>query len=208
MAEKQQLKKRTRDKEAKITRIIDAMMSLIEIKGYDSVTSRDIAKEAGVSNGLVFKYFPDGKPAILKELGIRCRRDTFSLHMPDKVDFDDFPGYLRPALIAYIAHERKYIHLYWALTAALQSDKKLYSSFEELSRNDHDAMLSFFVQFKNTNIDRVPDQGEFIAQWMFVIDATIDHHLLYPIAFPTDEKLVDMLVDLSLKLWEYEGLKK
>jgi AcrR family transcriptional regulator len=208
MAEKQQLKKRTRDKEAKITRIIDAMMSLIEVKGYDSVTSRDIAKEAGVSNGLVFKYFPDGKPAILKELGIRCRRDTFSLHMPDKVDFDDFPGFLRTALIAYIAHERKYIHLYWALTTALQSDKKLYSSFEEFSKDDHDAMLSFFQQFKRTKISRVTDPGQFIAEWMFVIDATIDHHLLYPIAFASDEKLVDMLVDLSLKLWEYKGLKK
>jgi len=207
MAEERQLKKWTRDKEAKIACIIDATLRLIEVKGYDSVTSRDIAKEAGVSNGLVFKYFPEGKPAILKELGLQCRRDTFNFHMPEKVDFNDFPGFLRTALFAYVAHERKYIHLYEALTMALRSDKKLYSSFEEFSKVDNEAMRIFFLQFKNTNIDRVTDQGEFITQWIFLIDATIDHHLLYPIAFATDEKLVDMLVDLSVKLWGYDEPK-
>ncbi|WP_255334536.1 TetR/AcrR family transcriptional regulator [Methanosarcina sp. KYL-1] len=32
---------------------------LIEIKGYENVTIRDIAEAAGVSIGLIYKYFPD-----------------------------------------------------------------------------------------------------------------------------------------------------
>ena len=207
MAEEQQPKKRTRDKDAKIAGIIDAMMRLIEVRGYAGITSRDIAKEAGVSNGLVFKYFPDGKPGILKELGIRCRRDAFSFHMPDKVDFNDFPGFLRTALKAYIAHERKYIHLYWALTTAIQADKELYSSFEDFSRIDQEAMLAFFVRFKHTKIGHVKDPGVFVNQWIFMVDATIDHHLLYPIAFASDEELVDKLVEFSVKLWDYSPKK-
>lgn len=203
MAEKQQLKARTRDKKAKIACIIDATLHLIEVKGYASVTSRDIAKEAGVSNGLVFKYFPEGKPSIIKELGLMISRDTFKFHMPDTVDFNDFPGFLRTALAGYITYERKYFHLHKALTIALESDKKLYSCVEELYNTDQADMLAFFVQFKDININRSENPGEFIAKWLFIINAVIDHHLLYPLAFSSDDKLIDMLVEISLKLWDY-----
>ena len=174
------------------------------MKGYDSVTSRDIAMKAGVSKGLVYKYFPDGKPAILKELGFRVRSDTFKLHKSEVVDFNDFSGFLRDAFATYIIHERKYIPIYCALTMALQSNKKLYSCFEEFLEADRAAMLAFFVQFKGINLNRPGNLGDFIAQWMFVIDATIDHHLLYPNVFTTDDNLIDLLIEISLKLWDYK----
>lgn len=203
MVEPPQPKKRTRDKEAKIARIIDATLLLIEKKCYARVTSRDIAREAGVSNGLVFKYFPEGKPAILKELGLRCRRDTFKLQASDTVDFDDFPGFLRAALTDYVAYERKYIHLYSALTSAIESDKELYSRMEEFFKVDREAMQAFFARFKGIDVNRRGNPGDFIVQWLYIVDAAIDHYLLYPNVFASDEQLVDMLVEMSLKLWDY-----
>ncbi|MCQ1534962.1 helix-turn-helix transcriptional regulator [Methanosarcina sp. KYL-1] len=48
-----------RDRKAKIISIQEATCMLIEIKGYENVTIRDIAEAAGVSIGLIYKYFPD-----------------------------------------------------------------------------------------------------------------------------------------------------
>ena len=49
-----------RNKEVKIIFIQDATCMLIETKGYEKVTIRDIAEAAGVSIGLIYKYFPEG----------------------------------------------------------------------------------------------------------------------------------------------------
>ena len=53
-----EMKNVVRDKEAKICSIVDATRTLIETAGYDEVTIRDIAASAGVSVGLIYKYFP------------------------------------------------------------------------------------------------------------------------------------------------------
>jgi AcrR family transcriptional regulator len=42
-------------------------MQLIATRGYEATTLRDIAKEAGVSVGLLYRYFP-GKQAIVLAL--------------------------------------------------------------------------------------------------------------------------------------------
>ena len=59
-----------RDKEAKIQRIIQVTRQLLEKSDLGQLTIRDIAKEANVSIGLIYKYFPEGKPAIIKEIGL------------------------------------------------------------------------------------------------------------------------------------------
>jgi AcrR family transcriptional regulator len=47
--------------------ILRAAESLFERRGYDEVTTTDIAREAGVAVGSVYAYFPD-KPTILCEV--------------------------------------------------------------------------------------------------------------------------------------------
>src|SRR5258705_5389943 len=46
------------------THLYDTAMQLISKRGYEATTLRDIAKEAGVRVGLLYRYFP-GKQAVI-----------------------------------------------------------------------------------------------------------------------------------------------
>ncbi len=53
------------DRKQSIKKIMDATNRLIKEKGYTMVSIREVASEAGVSVGLIYKYFPGGKVDIL-----------------------------------------------------------------------------------------------------------------------------------------------
>ena len=55
------------DKAETRKRIVSAAKALFRTKGFDSATTRDIAKEAGIATGTMFNYFPS-KEAIVVEL--------------------------------------------------------------------------------------------------------------------------------------------
>lgn len=195
---------RTRDKEAKIASILDATLRLIEEKGYEGVTSRDIAQEAGVSNGLVFRYFPGGKPGIVKALSLRFASDTLKLYRYDEADFDDFPGFLRTVLCRVISYNQEHYQILAAITIVLLADKKITLSSEDEINFDLAPLVDFYGQFKGIDTSRLENPGEFVTQWLEILNAVIIHHMAYLSAFGTDEKLIDALVNLSLRLWGYE----
>ena len=61
---------RTRKGTATRQRLLDTAVKLFASTGYDAVTMRAIAREAGVSTGLAYRYF-DGKEALVAELYAR-----------------------------------------------------------------------------------------------------------------------------------------
>lgn len=65
---------RGRKKEQSRQRAIDAAMRLFDERGIDATSMDDIAREAGLSRGTVFNYFPY-KEAILVEIGARFVAD-------------------------------------------------------------------------------------------------------------------------------------
>src|SRR5262245_15540703 len=46
-------------------RLYDIAIRMIAERGYDATTLRDIAKEAGVSVGLLYRYFPSKQAVII-----------------------------------------------------------------------------------------------------------------------------------------------
>ncbi len=56
-------------KAAKKALIMDVTKRMIEEKGYQDTNTNKIAQAAGISIGLVYKYFPRGKIDILREMG-------------------------------------------------------------------------------------------------------------------------------------------
>src|SRR6185436_13134446 len=47
------------------TRLYDTAINLIASKGYEATTLRDIAGEAGVSVGLLYRYFPNKQAVVI-----------------------------------------------------------------------------------------------------------------------------------------------
>jgi AcrR family transcriptional regulator len=68
-----------RDPEARRSRVIEVATKLFAERGYESTSVNDVAAEAGVSVGALYKYFPD-KPALLEGV-----LDTFELEFSESM---------------------------------------------------------------------------------------------------------------------------
>ena len=51
------------------TKILNALSLLLEQKNFNAITTAGIAKEAGVTEGLIYKYFKDKKDLLFELLG-------------------------------------------------------------------------------------------------------------------------------------------
>lgn len=80
----------SKGKKEKIISIQEATCMLISTKGYENVTIRNIAEVAGVSIGLIHKYFTGDKFDILKEISSRNTGELLMTKKPQNIDFKIF----------------------------------------------------------------------------------------------------------------------
>lgn len=197
-------KKGGRDREGKTKSILDATKRLIEDNRYENVTIRDIAREANVSIGLIYKYFPGGRPEIVREIGLRFVAELTTATSPGSFDFDDFPGFLKGFFASNLAYYKNNWRFLTALTVATMLDRKIFEGFEDMGKEKLEAVIGFFGRFRGVDFS---DKGEpwlFVAKWSDVTKSIMLHHTIYPTPFESDEELVDLLVDISLMMWGFK----
>jgi len=197
------LKKYERDKEAKIQRIISITKNLIEKNGYNNVSIRDIVKEAEVSIGLIYKYFPKGKIDILKHLSYQNMDEIFQINKHDKIDFEDFPGYMKETIQKMFELHKKNIKLIKAFTIAALMEDTILEDIETIDAEDYIIVTEFFNRFKGVTISN-KDSVKVLTEWSITIKSLIFHSSVFPTIFNNDELLINMLVDISLKIWNYK----
>jgi len=61
-------KTRQESKKTTIQKILRTTRTMILRDGYNAITTTKIANEADISVGIIYSYFPEGKPAIAKEI--------------------------------------------------------------------------------------------------------------------------------------------
>lgn len=199
---KKDQKSTKRDKKTKIISIQDAMCMLIETKGYENVTIRDIAEAAGVSIGLIYKYFPGGKFDILKEIGYRYTDELLRIKQPETIDFNDFPGYMRDIIKNMQQFYKDNSPLIKALTMATLSDSEIVEEIKKMDVKDYKTASEFFCRFNGVDIGN-KDPLEVLVCWGFTVKSIILCDVIYPLPLMDEEALTDLMVDLSLKIWGY-----
>ena len=197
------LKKYERDKEAKIQRIISITKKLIEKNGYNNVSIRDIVKEAEVSIGLIYKYFPKGKIDILKQLSHQNMDEVFQINHQDKINFEDFPGYMKETIKKMFELHKKNINLIKAFTIAASMEETIHEDIKTIKVEDYTIITEFFNRFKGVKISN-KDSGEVLTEWSITTKSVMYHHSIFPTIFKNDESLINMLIDISLKIWNYK----
>ena len=195
-------KKYERDKEAKIQRIIHSTKTLVENNGYNAVSIRDIAKEADVSIGLIYKYFPNGKFDILKQLSFKHMNNDFMINQPEKINFADFPGYMRNVTKSMIEIHRKNAKLIKAFTVAALIEDKVLEDIKSIDAEDYLNISEFFSEFDGVDISD-KDHVNLFTEWSLTIKSMIFYSTMFPAIFKDDESLIDLLVDISIKIWNY-----
>lgn len=177
---------------------------LIETRGYDKVTIRDIAETAGVSIGLIYKYFPGGKFDILKGLSYRYIDELFLINQPETVDFNNFPVYVKEVLKKMQKLYKEWDSLIKAMIMAALVGSEI---VDEVQKEDYEDFFKtqseFFCRFKGVEIGS-KDPQEVLMYWWITIKSIILCDMIYPFPLKKEEALTDMLVDLSLKIWDYQ----
>lgn len=196
------LKKYERDKEAKIQRIIQSTKILVEDKGYSQVSIRDIAKEADVSIGLIYKYFPRGKIDVLKELSSQYMNEDFMMNQPDKIDFEDFPGYIREVIQNMVELHKKISKLIKAAATAALMEDEILEDIKTVKVEDYAVIPELFNKFRGVNISD-KDAINVLTEWSLTVKSIIFYSIMFPTIFKDEESLMDMLVRLSLKIWGF-----
>jgi AcrR family transcriptional regulator len=197
-------RKYVRNKDEKVSNILASTKRLIEDDGYENVTVRDIAGEAGVSIGLIYKYFPGGKPEIVREVGLRFVSELTAAGRPESIDFDDFPGFLREFFAASLAYYRDNRRFLSALSIATITDRKIFEGHENVGEEKMRAITGFFGRFRGVDYAGKGEPWLFLAKWSDLTKSIMLHHAIYPSPFESEEELVGILVKISLMMWEYK----
>ncbi len=193
-----------RNKKAKIISIQDAMCMLIETKGYENVTIRDIAEAAGVSIGLIYKYFPGGKYDILMEISYQYTDELLRIKQPETVNFDDFPGYIRDVIKNMLQFYKDNSSLIKALIMTSLLDSEIMDEIKKTDIAYYKAASEFFCRFNGVEIGD-KDPLEVLIYWGITVKSILLFSIiyLYSIPFISEEALTDLMVDISLKIWGY-----
>jgi AcrR family transcriptional regulator len=181
--------------------ILEAAAALFSERGYDQTTTHQIAAEAGVSVGALYRYF-DGKPAILRELyareisGLRSRvLEEFSL--ADLVS-KDIPALLRKtiALAFKIYAERP------GLRRVLAEQTRKIPELVELRRalevDVHRAVRQILQVAPGVTLEEV-EVGAYLVT--LFVESLMDDYVLYRrehIDFG-DERVIEAASDLLLR---------
>lgn len=204
-------KKFIRDKELKFRRITNSIKTLIEEKGYNRVSIQDIADKADVSVGLIYRYFPKGKFDILMQVDYELVDDYFLVDQLNKIDFEDFPSYMRMIIKNMIEKQRENDEFIKAITLAtlMESNNNshdIHEGFKKLDIGNFVIIPEFFSKFSNLELSD-KDTSKIFNDWYLAIKGTMFLSTMYPTLFKDDESLLEMLVDLSLKMWYYNNHK-
>jgi AcrR family transcriptional regulator len=166
----------------KISRIKNTALQLFSEYGYENTSISAIAKEAGMSKGLLYHYF-SGKEELLKEIMIDGLNNFAEfLHVEDRTDVkkEELIRFIDGNL-ASLKQNADYYKLYFSL--ALQPN--IQKLFEKDMMDVFGKILEVFTAYFTKKEERSPYVK---ARFMLaVFDGIGVHYLADPQSFPIDE---------------------
>ena len=191
--------KQKRAKEKK-ERIIEAGWELMSKNGYYSTNTAEIAKEAGVSTGIVYQYFQD-KHDILMEAIDRHMDDVFfpMINVKNiKIDFKEYDNLMRRMLNKYIKNHNLSKVAHEEIIAMVHSDEEVAKKFyeKEIETANSIKELLMFNGVEDNNLD------EKVHIMMGIID-NVCHEVTYHRHKEINyDKMIDLVVDNARNLFK------
>jgi AcrR family transcriptional regulator len=178
------MKRYTRNTEQKKELIFNAFTELANEVGYERITTRNIAKKAGISIGTVYHHFKEGKVAIAAGLFER----NLSRQMENlQTDF-------RTQITRHLELHKEYKELYRAFDQAIYAREDI---FKEIKEKRDDAI---FEALEGTEIS-----FEAFSRINGTLEAIVHRHLFIEPMFETDGELIEYLVAILETSYYYVG---
>lgn len=190
-------KKFTRNKQEKIEKIYGTFFNLVLTQGFHGTSTNHVAKEANISIGTIYKYFPKGKEDILRKYFEESMEAIVDREEMKKTDTTNSMKFLKEFAEKIFDNHKKNRGYNMAFRSAIQSDKELHDIHEE-KINSSFKELVHFIREDNPFFKTISEQ-QLTKAFIFlynILNAVIYHHLCVMPLFDTDQKLIDYLVRL------------
>lgn len=118
-------------------KLLSAALRMYTKKGYYYTTVDEIAKEAGVSTGIAYRYFKNKKELLLSALedAFEHIREMTDTEEADFEDFDSFEEMIAYALCRFEAIHRKYYAFHEELEGLRHSDTDVKMFYNQIEHN-------------------------------------------------------------------------
>ena len=127
-------------------RIIDAGLKLISEKGYFATNTAEIAKEAGVSTGIVYQYFYDKKDILVHAVKLYFDKifEPIEQNLKTIKDISNMDDALKSLILASIEAHRRNSLAHEEIVAMSHIDEDIHNLFIESEHKIVDRILVFF----------------------------------------------------------------
>ena len=169
-------------REEKSHRISEAALSLFASRGYDATSISEIAKEAGVSKGLIYNYFAS-KESILRSIIDQVFDriwDRFEFNDIQKVEKEDMVRFIEVS-IDMVLEDLKHYQLYFAIFTQQNVMKLLMDDLMERSGPFIKMMLDYYTE------KGIENPGVWLRYMSACIDGIQMHLMMDPDNFPVEE---------------------
>lgn len=162
--------------------VVTAMRLFVQF-GYDTTSIRMIAREAGISLGLMYNYF-SGKEALLREIFIRGVADvqrSFVLPETQKNNsLSDIPAFIKNCLNIVRQHEE-----FWRLLYALRYQPAIQQLLEAEIRSFETMVM---INLEQRCAEHTTGNPRALAYLLFaLIDGLCTHSVYHTGEYPVDE---------------------
>ena len=82
------------------------------------------------------------------------------------------------------------------------ADGEIVAEAKKMDIKDYKAAADFFARFNDVRIDS-KDPLELLMYWRIMVKGISFLEMIYPVPFMNEEALTDLMVDLSLTIWDY-----
>jgi AcrR family transcriptional regulator len=189
---------RKRNKKAKIERIIEATKKMIEEKGFMGTNTNRIAEAAGVSVGLLYKYFPAGKLDIAHEISLRYHSpiaDSIQHINMAEITKPDFREKLVQLLLDWIEIHRRNAQFIRAMDIATLLNPFLHKGTAEMVRKTAEKGQPFLWPDKASTPDNA-ELKELTLILFHTVESVILRHVTAMQVCNSDEQLAEFLADI------------
>jgi AcrR family transcriptional regulator len=195
---------REQSKQDSIKRILDVSKNMILEGNYFTTTTRRIAKAANISIGLVYKYFPKGKPEIAFEI---CKREYSEFLKKNKfpqLTAKNIPQIIREVLKNFVQFHTERAQLIAALDIAFLSKKSNMLDFDEADILEMNPIPKILTQRYKSDSNKLMKIKKMNTILLNTIESIIHRHVNYSRIFDSDEELVDFLVYIVGQIVQYK----
>jgi AcrR family transcriptional regulator len=180
-------------RQSSVAKIKEAALELFASNGYHSTSISQIAKEAGISKGLMYNYF-NGKKALLHDIILEAVEVNEHL-MKEVMDSNDTPLNQLKRMLFGMAEMIKQNPHHWKLLSALafQQDamKELVDTVQEKQK---EFMEIGFRLFSELGVDNPEMEMMYFGA---LIDGIFFHYLSFTEGYPIDD-----MIEYILKKYE------